>query len=1147
MKLKELLRTQHKPRRIVRLVCFMLLCSWEFGHAYAQQISLNLTNATLKQVIEALTKQSGYTFFYDQKYLATAKPVTIQVKNQPFSEVMKAVFDEQPFIYDIVDETITLKPKKETTGIKPSIVQTQTVSGVVTDSLGNPMAGVSVRVKGTNRGTTTNSEGKFVLSDVKEGDLLTFSYIGSVAQEVPATRNLMKVVLKEDSDVLDEVVVVGFGTQKKINLTGAVSQVTSEVLESRPVANIGQALQGVIPNLNITNTSGSPNSMPSLNVRGGTSFYLDEGDNKYKFGMGSPLVLVDGIEADINQLNPEDIESISVLKDAASAAIYGARAAYGVMLVTTKKGKKGDRTKIEYSNSFQWNKPATIPDLLDAYTIQAASIRATEMQNQTPSSDALLKLEKIKAHMDDPLNNPMYFMDPGNNIIWVGNTNPYKEALKEYSPMMKHNLSLTGGSEKTSYYGAVGYMGQDGLYQINTDKYRRYNAILNINSQISDYLAIELRSSYNNSTYREPVSPSGKGGWWTALAQEPGRNINMPIKTPPYAPVPNAYTDNILSFMDYGSLNQEGKETIILGASPIITPLKGWKIRTDISYKSYNYNQKQVVPELERIETRWDATTNVHTNPNYVQRWKQHSNQYTINAYTDYNLVLGDHDFYGLVGYNQEWYTYDYLGGRGEAILSTDVPVIGQTLGNEYAYDNEEAWAIRGAFYRFTYNYKGRYLLESNGRYDGTSRFPKDRRFHFFPSFSGAWRISGEQFAQGMTSVVNDLKIRFSYGSLGNQNVNNYIYIPSYGTTAQVNYIFDGVRPVGITPPGIVDPGLTWETANTIDFGVDLTLFKKLDMTFDWYRRRTKDILVAGDKFPAVLGTAAPTRNSGVMQTKGWELTFAWKDILDNGLRYNLAFNLSDYRTELVQFNGNPNRIIQDGSNSYEALYAGKVMGEIWGYETAGIFQSQDQIDTAPSQNKISSGLWYPGDIQYKDLNGDGEISPGAATFSDHGDLKIIGNSTPRFQFGLNMNAFYKQFDINLMFQGVGKRDYWVGSNLFWGAIASGSGTWEVYEDSWTPENVDARYPAYKPKSANIQRQTRYLQNAAYIRLKNVSIGYTLPQRISRTIKIERLRVYGAAYNLWEYSKVPNVFDPEVLSTSYPMIRSFALGVQIGF
>lgn len=610
--------------------------------------------------------------------------------------------------------------------------------------------------------------------------------------------------------------------------------------------------------------------------------------------------------------------------------------------------------------------------------------------------------------------------------------------------------------------------------------------------------------------------------------------------TPASSPVGQMYTDNILSFMDYGSRNDETKEHILLGIAPTIHVLKGWDVKANISYKSYNFRRKQVIPELERIENRWDSPTTVHTNPSSVQRWSQHSDQFTINLFTDYSLSVDKHEFYVLGGFNQESYKYSYLGGRGEQILTPYVPVIGQTLGNEYAYDSESEWALRGAFYRFTYNYDNRYLLESNGRYDGTSRFPSDRRFKFFPSLSGAWRISEEEWAAGLRPFVNELKLRASYGSLGNQNVSNYIYIPSYGTTAQVSYLFDGIRPVGITPPGLVNADLTWETATTVDVGFDVALFDKLDVSFDWYERTTSDILVAGDKYPAVLGTSSPTKNSGEMKTTGWELTAKWRDVLDNGIRYDMSFNLSDYRSEITEFNGNPNKLLS-------SLYTGQVMGEIWGYETVGLFQSQEQIDNAPSQELINSGLWFPGDVQYRDLDGDGQVGPGESTVENSGDRKIIGNSTPRYQFGLNMNVFWKGFDLNVFIQGVGKRDVWIGSNLFWGGIAGGSGTYEVYEDSWTPERTDAYFPGYRSSSANRQTQTRYLQNASYLRLKNITLGYTLPAPWTERIRLDKVRVYTSAYNIWEATSVPDTFDPEVLSGNYPMLRSIAAGLQITF
>ncbi|HWJ27273.1 MAG TPA: TonB-dependent receptor, partial [Flavisolibacter sp.] len=407
-------------------------------------------------------------------------------------------------------------------------------------------------------------------------------------------------------------------------------------------------------------------------------------------------------------------------------------------------------------------------------------------------------------------------------------------------------------------------------------------------------------------------------------------------------------------------------------------------------------------------------------------------------------------------------------------------------------------------------------------------------------SVSAGWRVSEEKFAQGIKPVVNDLKLRSSYGSIGNQNVANYIYVPSYGTITLVQQLFAGIRPVGITPPGLVDPNITWETASTLDFGFDASVLRKLDLSFDWYKRTTEDILVDGSRLPAVLGASSPTQNSGALSTKGWEFSAKWRNRTSYGLNYDIGFVLSDYQTQIVKFDGNPNRLLS-------TLYAGQKMGEIWGYETGGIFQSQDEISKAPSQKQIYSGLQYPGDIRYADLNGDNLISTGSNTVADPGDRKIIGNSTPRFQFGLNSNFSWKGFDMNIFFQGVGKRDVWVSDNLFWGAIAGGTGTREVYENSWTPERTTAFYPAYRSASQNIQVQSRYLQNAAYIRLKNCTLGYSFPNRIVEHIGMQKLRLYVAGYNLWQYSKVPQVFDPEVLSANYPMIKSIAFGLQTNF
>jgi TonB-linked SusC/RagA family outer membrane protein len=1121
---------------------------------FAQKVTLTAKNMRLEKVFKEIKKQTGYVFFYDANLLKRTKPVTIQVKDGSVEEVLRETLEGKPLDFSIERKTITIVEKERDALNKASLASTfllpaaplfQQIKGTVKDEKGNPLAGVSVIVKGTTKGTSTTTDGSFSI-EVNVGDVLEFTIVGYQKRSITVKNNQpLNIQMEIEAVAGTEVVVVGFGTQKKVNLTGAVAQVTSKEIENRPVSNIGQALQGLIPNLNVTNSNGSPNSTPAINIRGGTSFAKNSSGD-FAFQTGAPYTLVDGIPMDISQINPEDIESISVLKDAASSAIYGARAAYGVLLVTTKKGRRSEKPSISYSNDFQWNKPAAIPDLLNAYQIQDALIKAQALQNGSASTDMETTLAAIKAYMDDPKTAPSYIMSiPGNDassIIWVANQNPYKEAVKESSPMQKHNLSLSGGNEKSTYYASLGYLDQDGMYKLNTDKFKRYNATFNLSSTVTNWFKIDFRTSYYNTQYTQPVNPGGKGGWWRALAQEPGRNVNMPIKTPENSPngMAGMYTDNILSFMDYGSLDKQNTENLLLAVSPSIKLTRDWNIKSDISFTSNNYGEKQVIPELDRVETSWYSTDNVYTSPTSVDKTVDHYNQYLVNLYTDYKYDIKDHHFYALAGFNQEWYKDDYLEGVGNGMITPEVPVIDQTTGQRNAYDAESEWAVRGGFYRFTYNYKGKYLLESNGRYDLTSRFPHDSRGKFFPSLSAGWRISQENFAQSIKSVVTDLKLRGSYGSIGNQNVANYIYVPSYGTISQVQQLFDGIRPVGITPPGLVDPNITWETASTLDFGLDATLINKLDLTFDWYRRTTSDILVDGDKFPAVLGASAPTQNSGALQTEGWEFSAKWHDRTSGGFSYNLAFVLSDYQTVITKFNGNPNKLLS-------TLYVGEKMGEIWGYETYGIFQNQDEINKAPSQKQLYSGIIYPGDIRYANINGDSIISSGSNTVADPGDRKIIGNSTPRFQFGLNSNFSWKGFDLNVFLQGVGKRDVWVGDNLFWGAIAGGTGTKEVYENSWTPDKPDALYPAYRAASQNIQVQTRYLQNAAYIRLKNIALGYSLPIKTVSHIGLQKIRIYVAGYNIWQYSKVPQVFDPEVLSANYPMIKSYAFGIQATF
>jgi TonB-linked SusC/RagA family outer membrane protein len=491
---------------------------------------------------------------------------------------------------------------------------------------------------------------------------------------------------------------------------------------------------------------------------------------------------------------------------------------------------------------------------------------------------------------------------------------------------------------------------------------------------------------------------------------------------------------------------------------------------------------------------------------------------------------------------------YENFSAKRENLISGDVPVIKLGVGNDYTNDSESDWAIRGIFTRFNYDYKGKYLLEMNGRYDGTSKFPKESRFAFFPSISVGWRIMEESFMENIRTVIDDFKLRASYGSLGNQNVSgNYPYISNFGVNQNVAYIIDGQLPIGLTPPGIVSADLTWETTTTLNFGFDATIIGKLDFSFDWYKRETTNMLTAGDKLPSVLGTGVPRRNNADLETKGWELSTVWRDKLDNGLQYDIGVVLSDYQAVITKFDANPNKI-------YTSYYVDQKIGEIWGYETVGLFQSTEEVTNSPNQNQLgNAGKWGPGDVRYANLNDDDVINWGDRTVDNPGDTKIIGNSTPRYQYGITGNIKYKSIDFNVFFQGIGKRDFMPVGNYFWGhnANAVATANYDIWKNSWREDNQDAYFPIYKGGSSyNRLTQTRFLQSGAYVRLKNITIGYTLPPLLSTKMKMSNLRIYLAGYNLWEYASLRGNFDPEQvenLGQHYPMQRSYLFGIEVTF
>ncbi|GBU08662.1 SusC/RagA family TonB-linked outer membrane protein [Bacteroidales bacterium] len=1034
------------------------------------------------------------------------------------------------------------------------------ITGVVKDAHGDALIGVNVIQRGSKIGTVTNAEGRYSLS-VEKDVTLTFSYLGYISQSLKVGSSpSLDITLLEDAQTLDEVVVVGFGNQKKVNLTGAVSSVAADVFENKPVLNVGQALQGVLPNLNVNVKTGSPNEVPSFNIRGGTSMSYDGGWN---IDNGSPLILVDGIEAGathFNMMNPNDIESISVLKDASASAIYGARASFGVMLITTKSGKNNQKAQVNYNYDVQWSGPTHLPDILDSYTQQYAQHQSALMTDGTISPWDNTVLAAKKKYMENPSSEKAWIYDEGSTekFTWIANINPYDLMVKDWSPTQKHAVNVSGGSEKIRYYVSLGYQDQDGMYKINTDNMKRYNGLMSLDADLSSWFSLGAKMSHSASNFNQSYMNAQKGSIWSAMKNEPWRNINQPIKSSPTDPIPNAWTDNIVGWAEYGATENSRRSSTVFNLLPTIKVSSDLKIKGEFSYKPSSYSYKRVIPEREYLNGNWTSLVKTHTDPSSIYKNEEKYNLYTINAYADYSKTIAKKHNIGMVaGFNQEWYTYNTINATRQGILINDIPVLGLTTGNQYAGDSEGHWAVRGGFGRLNYNFNERYLLEFSGRYDGTSKFPKDDRFKFFPSFSLGWRASEEAFMAPTRSWLDNLKFRGSWGSIGNQNVSNYAYHAMFGSANLVSYMMGNYRPIGITAPGLVSPNLTWETAKTLNGGVDITtLQNRLDLSFDIYQRKTVDILMEGDKYPAVLGVGSPRVNSGELQTNGWELSLKWRDKLSSGLRYDIAFVLSDYQTKVNSFAGNPRKLLS-------SLYDGMKMGQIWGYETVGILQESDFTKDAngkyvligPSQTKLAN-VWYPGDIRYRDIGGekdengnsigpDGEISVGDGTVANPGDRKIIGNSTPRLRYGLTGNVAYKGFDFNIFFQGVAKRDVWISDDSFWGG--SNAGNWYMYNNSWTPENTGAKYPMYASRGQNRQAQTGYLFNAAYLRLKILALGYTLPSNMLAKTGLSKVRFNVSGYNLLDITDVPDVFDPDLLSASYPVMKSVSFGVQIGF
>lgn len=1032
----------------------------------------------------------------------------------------------------------------------PSFAQNQ-VSGTVKDDAGVALANVSVTVKGTSRGTTTNASGNFTIS-ASPKDVLVFSFVGYETEEMAINnQSELAIALQVKTNSLNEVVMVGYGTQKKANLTGAVGMVTSERLANRPIVDVGQGLQGLIPNLNISIRNGDPTRAADFNIRGYESI-----------NGGNPLILVDGVPMALELINPADIASVTVLKDAAAAAVYGARAAFGVILVETKKGRSGKKVNVQLSTEQSLAKPIFLMDVVtDPYKYVTAYNEASLRSTGQPAFDADY-VEGTKKWVENPTHENAWKVYNGSLRFYGFNDYPNK-LITDFAPQQKYDLTVSGATDKVNFYVSFGYLNKDG-YLKNKDKnekFKRYNILMKTDIKITDWLSLDEKIVFNAQRSDKPHFYNWDVNINSTARQSPIALIQFPDL--PYYIQPgdrDKYAQYIGKY--FGGTNffpyllDGGRETFTnndlwLTQGITLTPFKGFRIRGDFSYNTFTRMYQDVASKVDIVSQNLLATpmiTNGFSGDDFINNQNNYNQYSVLNTYAEYTLdQFAGHYLKAMVGFNQEWGRNSYIRAQAKSLITPLITDLNATSGTQQTWGGKSHVALQGLFYRLNYIFKGKYLLEANGRYDGTSRFPKDSRFGFFPSVSAGWRISQEGFMKGTTAWLDNLKLRASYGTLGNQLLGNdyYPYISTMGTGSAPYLMSNGFIPY-VSPAGLVSPSLTWETVVSKNIGLDITLFnQKIDISADLFTRDTKDMLM-NVQYPAILGTDAPKSNAADLKTKGWEVSATWRDKITTDLSFGLTLALADNTTVITKYN-NPNGALSD-------FYVGQKTGEIWGYETVGIFQSQDKVASAPDQSQLGAN-WRAGDMQYADLNKDGKITPGNNTLSNPGDRKIIGNSTARYSYGINGDLKYKNWSLNLFFQGIMKRDYLPNNGNWQAFYPYNDGHVENYflTESWSVTNPNAYFAAptfgFNTKK-NIHPQSRYVQNAAYIRLKNVTLSYDLPQKLIGKVRLSRAQVYFAGMNLWEYSKMHKPLDPESVYTvtqEYYLQRIFTFGARLNF
>lgn len=1113
----------------------------------------------------------------------------------------------------------------------------QGITGVVIDKSNNQaVIGANVTVSGTTIGALTDEQGKFSLALPAGSTQIQVSFIGYLSQTVKVKASgKYEISLEPDIETLDEVVVVGYGTQKKANLTGSVSTVDTKVLEARPIADVGRGLQGTMPGLAIVIPNGEIGSDPLMKIRG------QVGSLK---GGSAPLILLDNVEIPSLQiLNPDDIESVSILKDAASSSIYGAKAAFGVILITSKKGAKTESVNVSYSanRSFQ-----NISKKMEMAGIDGMeyTLSALERINVNPYAGAFWMVtregyEKAQQWQEkyagvvkpeDPmLYGRDWYVNSSNQKIGLRMYDPYDYMIKEWAPTQTHNLSVNGKSGKTDYNIGLGYLNQSGIIKPSKhDDFKKYNGSIRLNTEVNRFIKVNVGAMFSKRVKRYAYATnSTTADPWLYLYRWAA---TYPMTTEEGDPIRSPRSE----MQQANTAFQETNYTSVNGGIEI-NPVKNWKINLDYNHANQEYiterpgtrftardswsapvvkndadGNRVYVNDAGEVVSQGDAGampayqlnmwtyTAAGTNPDHNYRYSKNDQWNTLNLKTTYDMNINDvHKINYMLGMNRVAYDNAYNWSQTTQLVDYTNPEFDLAYGTQTT-SGGKAWESQLGFYgRVNYNYKERYLLEGNLRYDGTSKFPTDLQWRWFPSFSAGWRVNEESWMQWSSSVLSALKLRASWGIIGDQTVENSLYIPTM-TGSQNSWLLGGAKLYQFSSPGAVSSSITWQDITTLDYGFDARfLNSSLGVTFDWFQRDTKNMIMGQEGLPTTFGTAAPLGNFGSLRTKGFEIQLDYNHQFSNGLGIGFVASFSNATTEITKYGS---------TNAIDSWYVGKTYGEVWGYETDRLYQVDDfehdangklirvavtdphevtynvnklSDPNAPTQGKLQAGNFYfgPGDVKLKDLNGDGVIDAGSRLIKDadgnpdYGDLKVIGNTTPRFLYSFRTDLNYKGFDFSVFMQGVGKREQWGNGFLAIPGYNSSDGAMPqaIAGNFWREDRTDAFYPAPynlagSNNTLNMVPQSRYLLNMAYMRIKNITLGYSFKNTLIERIHVSKFRVYASLENFFTFDHLGTLpIDPEEIDgysmwndTNYnssrtgvgvPTFKSASAGVQLTF